>query len=93
MKIQPISCSPTTVKNYIRKNEKPDTEITQPSFKGKKGTLWGTAAGGGLTALGVTAVAGPAALPIFATYVAINGILGAVAGHLVEKKLKEDKME
>lgn len=88
MKIQPITtysinknCKPKT---YTKKEE----PITQPSFKGIKGFLTGGAIGAGLTASGVTLIAGVGALPIFLGYIALNGAIGAVSGHLAQNQYK-----
>ena len=89
MQVQPINCYPTPRK-YNK--SKVISKCQQPNFQGIKGTLWGTGIGGGATALGVAAIAGAAALPLFAGYLVVNTLLGACAGHVTEKFFKENKV-
>lgn len=85
MQIQPIT-SYSLNKSYkqrtLRASEKPNTE---PSFKGVKGFLTGGAIGAGVTAAGVALIAGTVALPVFAGYIAVNGAISALVGHLAQK--------
>ena len=61
----------------------------QPNFKGIKGLFKGIAVGAGVTAGGVAAIAGVAALPVFLTYIAVNGAIAGAAGHLIEGQNKK----
>lgn len=87
MQVQPINCCPTP-----RKYNSQNAFKKQPNFQGLKGTLLGTGIGGGATALGVAAIVGTAALPLFAGYLVVNSILGACAGHATEKFFKDNKV-
>ena len=88
MKIQPITVYHTNSiygKKSIRKTEEP---IEQPNFKGLKGILKGVTVGAGATAAGVAAIAGVAALPLFLSYIAVNGAIAGACGHLIENQNK-----
>ena len=90
MRIQPIT-NYSTVRNYKVKTSKKEEPINQPNFKGIKGFLTGGAIGSGLTAAGVTLIAGTAALPVFLGYIAVNGAIAAVSGHLIQNDSKKEK--
>ena len=62
---------------------------SQPNFKGIKGILTGGAVGAGATAVGVALTAGLAAIPLFIGYVAVNGVVSAAAGHLIQNNIEE----
>ena len=86
MQIQPITAFRINT-NYKSKNfKKYDEPQIQPNFKGINGFLKGGAVGAGITAAGVTLVAGIAALPLFLGYIAINGAIAGATGHLIEKQ-------
>jgi len=90
MQIQPIKPYSTKFNQKARVS-KADEPINQPNFKGIKGTLIGGSLGAGLTAAGVALIAGTIALPVFAGYIAVNGAISALSGHLAEKKYSKDK--
>ena len=73
----------------FQKIKRQDTPVEQPSFKGLKGLLWGGGLGAGATAAGVAALLGPVGWTVFGAYIALNGAVGAAAGHLAEKSLKD----
>ena len=97
MKIQPIATyrSNSIYANRImRKAEEPvNKPENQPAFKGLKGVLKGIAVGAGVTAGGVAAIAGLAALPVFLSYIAVNGAIAGAAGHFIEGENKKDDKE
>ena len=94
--VNPTGANPTVVNNK-RVSCKPSNHRldvppeNQPTFKGIKGILKGGAIGAGVTAAGVTLVAGVAALPLFLGYVAVNGVIAATTGHLIESQNKDNK--
>lgn len=93
MQIQPITAyrSANVYKKQItRKTDEPQPD-NQPNFKGIKGLLKGVSAGAGVTAGGVALIAGVAAVPLFLSYIAVNGIIAGAAGHMIEKHSKENK--
>lgn len=94
MKIQPItmyrSNNVYTNRNVRRVDEPVSQPINQPSFKGFKGLLKGIAVGAGVTAAGVAMIAGAAALPLFASYIAVNGAIAGATGHLIESQNKDE---
>ena len=88
MRIQPITVRTSQYYNRTKKvNAEPEK---QPNFKGIKGFLKGGTVGAGITAAGVALIAGVAALPVFASYIVINGALAAASGHLIENQNKKD---
>ena len=93
MKIQPITtyrANNIYVNKTVRKADEPVNQPdNQPTFKGIKGLLKGIAVGAGVTAGGVAMIAGAAALPIFATYIAINGAIAGACGHMIEDQNKD----
>ena len=94
MQIQPITAyrlSGIYTNKNIRKEEEPVNQSeNQPSFKGIKGILKGAAVGAGITAGGVALIAGAAAVPIFLSYIAINGAISAGIGHMIEDQHKKE---
>ena len=93
MKIQPLTTyhsSNIYLNKHIRKADEPVNQPeSQPSFKGMKGVLKGFATGAGITAGGVALIAGVAALPVFLTFIAVNGVIAGAAGHLIEGDSKK----
>jgi len=94
MQIQPITAyrlSGVNTGKKIRKAEEPVNQPeNQPSFKGIKGLLKGAAAGAGITAGGVALIAGAAAVPVFLSYIVINGAISAGIGHMIEDQYKKE---
>lgn len=87
MQIQPITAYSSN-KYYTKKIHKSEEPDIQPNFKGLKGFLAGGAVGAGLTAAGVILTAGAGALPMFMGYIALNGGISAVSGHLIQNQNK-----
>ncbi len=93
MKIQPITAyrqSNIYTKQVRRKTDEPQPE-NQPNFKGIKGLLKGVSVGAGVTAGGVALIAGAAAVPLFLSYIAVNGLIAGACGHMIEDQNKESK--
>ena len=90
MRIQPITNYRSNV--YSNKNVKrADEPVNQPNFQGMKGLLKGVVVGAGSTAAGVAMIAGAAALPVFLSYIAVNGAIAGFCGHMIENRNKENK--
>ena len=97
MKIQPITtyrANKIYTNRNIRKADEPVNQPeNQPNFKGIKGLMKGVAAGAGLTAGGVALIAGVAALPVFLSYIVVNGAIAGAAGHMIESQNKKADKE
>ena len=95
MQIQPITTyrfnTNYKVKTLNHSEKSADKVTQQPNFKGIKGFFKGGAVGAGATAAGVALIAGAAALPLFAAYIALNGAIAATAGHLIENQNRDKK--
>lgn len=76
------------INNYNYNQRFNRNNAAQTNFRGVKGALIGGALGGGTTAAGVAALTGPIGLSVFAGYIAVNGLIGALAGHLAQSESK-----